>query len=166
MGLRQMTVRLRVPIEDGWRSTFTVQVYTDFGDGSIDTTRPLLGRRVRVFPADVQDAERNPGYGGEIYGQRVYGAGRAVDRPRRGYGFNPYGQVEYGRASRYALIDVSVPQGYGSWKFAAKVYDGAGNAQGALVEFTQFVSGENPPPLSAFSLSSYTKVTDKVVFTI
>lgn len=165
MSLRKLALDLLVEIDPSWRPLDRLQVFTDFGTGTIDTDRPLIFRPRRIFPADSHDRVRRLGYGEEPYGLQPYGAeGAVVDRVH-GYGWDPYGEVEYGGTTKHVVVPVEIPQAYGTWKFAAQTIDGAGNEQGALTEFSRFVSGENPPPLASFVYTSYDSGSDKLTFT-
>lgn len=165
MSLRGLQVDLRVELIPAWRASDRAQIYTDFGSGTIDTDNPLLKTPAALFPDDPRDRVANAGYGEEPYGRAPYGHERAVSEPLQGYGGDQYGEVIYGGQTRTVVIPVQIPQAYGSWKFAAQAVDGAGNLQGALSEFTQFVSGEDPPVLASFAFSSYDSGSDKVTFT-
>ena len=163
MTMRGQRVVLRVPIESDWRAGDQLQVFTDWGDGSIDTSKPLLTRAVRIFPDDPRTTAANPGYGQERYGSTPYGGSAPRSRRKdRGFGHDRYGGHAYGHCTAFLRVPVQITPGYGTWKFAARVADGAGNEQGALQEFSQFVSSENPPPLAAVAFSGYDEGTDKV----
>ena len=164
MGFRQSQVDLWIKVEDDWRAADTIQVYTDFGSGTIDEDKPLLAVRAAIFPEDFRDRVWSGGYGDNPSGEVPYGEAGATASYDEGYGADPYGDVPYGETERKIKIPVAVESAYGTWKFAARVYDGAGNPQGALVEFSQFMSGENPPPLASFAYSSYDSGTDIVSF--
>jgi hypothetical protein len=166
MSLRKIRVTLTVEIDEAWRASDRLQVYTDFGDGSIDTTKPLLSRSLETFPDDIRQTVHHEGYGDEPYGDVPYGGAEAVSSGPHGYGDDPYGDVEYGGALRHVEVDVLVPQAHGTWKFAVKAIDGAGNAQGALQEFTLFVSGTDPEPVASFAFDSYDSGDDVVTFDV
>jgi hypothetical protein len=159
--MAKMPVNLRVPIQSGWRWGTTLQIFTDQGDGSIDTGAPLLAVRALAFP----NVTLSKGYGYGRYGHRPYGRLPPLAPHKRGYGRHPYGHSPngYGYGAAYVEVPVYVDQGFGPYKFAAKAYDEGGNAQaGALVEFTEFVSGEDPEPLSAFAYSAYDGPSDRI----
>lgn len=164
MSLRGQRVDLRVEVDPTWRATDRIQVYTDRGTGTVDANVGLLRAPQRIFPDDQRDGVAHLGYGEEPYGKVPYSHERGVTGRDHGYGQDRYGEVGYGETVRVVIVAVDIPQAYGNWKFAAEAVDGAGNVQGALVEFTQFVSGEDPPPLASFAFSSYNGGSDKVLF--
>lgn len=166
MSLRKLRVRLRVQLDDAWRAQDRLQVYTDWGDGTVDAAKPLLSRSIRSFPMDIRRTVHHAGYGLEPYGMTPYGGDLATPVLNSGYGFDPYGEVAYGETARYLWVDVLVPQAHGSWKFAAQAIDGAGNEQGALQDFIRFLSGDDPAPLGSFSYDSYDSGTDVVTFAV
>jgi hypothetical protein len=157
-----MTIRLRIPIDPSWRAADRVQVYSDFGSGTVDTDRPLLNPARRLFPDDPRDANN----GGSIAQNGLCRMALSRRPARRPQGMKKRSPLEASLAgtTRYVFMDVVVPAGYGMWKFAAEAADGAGNPQGGLNEFQQFVSGEDPPPLSSFAFDSYDDVNDVVSF--
>jgi hypothetical protein len=161
--MAKMSVTVRIPVVAAWGAMETVQVYTDLGDGSIDTTAPLLPVRADLFP----DTYEVLGYGEEPYGETAYGGEEPTYANNGGYGDQPYGEEAdgYGYGTPYIDVVVMVDQGFGTWKFAAEAYNAAGMAQtDPLDEFTQFVSGEQPTPLSSFTLDSYDSGTDRFTF--
>lgn len=158
-----MPVRLRFPAQSGWKPLDTFQVYTDNGTGSVDTTAPLLAARREMFP----DTEDILGYGEEPYGETAYGGTSAVYAANGGYGDQPYGEQAdgYGYGTPYVECTVFVGQGFGGWKFAVEAWSHVGKQQTAsLVEFSQFVSGDEPLPLSAFRFSEYDDENDRITF--
>lgn len=158
-----MPVRLRFPAQSTWNPLDTYQVYTDNGTGSIITSAPLLASRREMFPNN----EDLLGYGEEPYGETTYGGTSAVYASNGGYGDQPYAEEVdgYGYGTPYVECTVFVGQGFGTWKFAVEAWSHAGKQQSdALVEFSQFVSGQEPLPLSAFSFSEYDDETDRITF--
>ena len=158
-----MPVTVRVPVDQSWRAGDTLQVYCDQGSGTIDFTRPLLNPRFDMFPGTFEER----GYGGEPYGAVPYGGGAPTTKRGGGYGDQAYGSVPYGGGTAHVDVRVFVGQGFGSYKFAAETFDRAGNVQsGAPVEFSQLVSGGDPPPLRRFDFGSFASVTDQVTFNV
>jgi len=146
-------VRLRIPIASDWRFDHTIQVYTDQGTGVLDTDNPLLSQPLRSF-GDVDEPLpwTENAWGSVPWGNHV----PRLDNTG-GWGEWPWGEEPNGwcLGGDFCEGTVYVDQGFGDYKFAAKAIDGAGNAQaGALVEFTERVSGEHPEPLSAFAFDS------------
>ena len=158
--MSKQTVLLKVGIPEGWDAGDRVQVYTDFGTGSVDLTKPLLARAFDVFPRE---------HPARSYGRQPYGRGRLGDgkAPRRttGIGRTIHGKTPYGTAPPLVKIPVQVPAAFGTWKFAVRVVDQAGNPQSAALEvITAVVSGTEPPPLASFTFDSYDAETDQVIF--
>lgn len=50
----KQAVTLRVPIDVDWDAGDRLQVYSDFGSGTIDTTKPLVVRGPDMFPGQQQ----------------------------------------------------------------------------------------------------------------
>jgi len=163
MGRRKVEINLQLQVHSTWRSADRVQVYTDSGTGTVDADSPLLPVARPLFPFDPLDRVAEGGYGVSPYGVAGYGGG-PVGCGQSGYGIAPYAEGPYAGSYEVAHVTVAVIPGYGDWIFAAQAIDGAGNEQGELQEFTKFLSGENPPPLSAFAYSSYDSGTDTLTF--
>lgn len=164
--MNQITVTLKIPVVAGWRALDGVQVFTDYGTGTIDTDRPLLATPRRLFPKEKRDRVKHGGHGSAAYGASPAGEVTAVPQRRSGHASDPHASVAYGAGKDYAELMVMVPQDYGAWKFAARVEDGAGNQQGSLVELTHFISGEEPLIPGTFAYSSYDSGTDVVTFSL
>ena len=159
--MSKQTVLLTVAIDDSWDAGDRLQVFTDFGDGSIDLTRPLLKRTFDVFPGQ-QPAQ--------AYGRQPYALGRHGDnlasRPPSGIAGTIYGTTPHGGALVAVEVPVVVPPEFGSWKFAARVVDAAGNVQSAAAaELSVLVSGTDPAPPAGFVFDSYDTPSDRVTFT-
>lgn len=158
--MSRQTVVLRVPIDDAWDAGDRIQLYTDRGTGTVDTTDPLLVRPQEIFPGEI--AARG-------YGVHPYGVGRAGDfkasRPSCGIETGVYGVTPYGTAPPFVEIEVDLPAAHGAWKFAIEVIDRDGTVQaGALSEIQMVVSGTEPSPLSAFAFNNYNAGSDQVTF--
>ena len=150
--MARQLVRILIPVAPEWAGGERLQVYTDFGDGSIDLTRPLLADPVEVVPGGLEPG----GYGVDAYGDAPYGHGGAEATAGGGYGLSPYGDAPYGMGEVVVEVFVPVRAAYGVWKFAAQAVDRAGNEQsGGLVEVSEVVSATDPPRLDTFGLASY-----------
>lgn len=163
--MSKMIVDLRIIADPTWRAQDRVQVFADWGTGTIDTTRPLLAAPMRLFPADPRELVGHETIFDAPMGAMPMSGARAVTIEPTGCLENPFGEA-MNTLMRFCIVPVAVDQAYGTWKFAVRVQDGAGNQQGALQEFSMFLSGEDPPPLSAFAFDSYNAGTDKVVFAV
>jgi len=153
-------VELRIPIPEGADAGDGLQVYSDFGDGTIDLARPLLARPAALFEAIVT---RTKDFGGQ--GLRgTFPTGRPPTRLSEMFGRQPFGKgmTEF---IRYVDVTVHLPAAYAMHKFAGQIVDAAGNAQGGtLPEIAVFVAATEPPTLSRFELESYDAVNDQAVF--
>lgn len=156
-------MQLRVPIPDAAKAGDRMQIYSDFGDGSIDLSRPLLPEPVEIFAGAarrVLKAKDYPAKGSAKSGRPPARLSEALgtigDFKKGSKAFRPY--VE---------IVVHVPAAYGNHKFAAQLVDTAGNAQGGtLPETTVFVSAPTPPGVRSFELAGHDSGTDQVTFNV
>lgn len=158
---RRVPVTLRVNVDATWLHGTRVQVYTDWGTGTIDTSKPLLNR-----PLDPYARKPRPGgLGANRLGEVPLGAAAAYlggDGPMQ----HALGSVSLDSAVQSFEVTVHVPDACAAWKFAAQALDEGGNAQGAaLDELTAYVSGREPRPVTGLTLSGYDGGTDKLTFT-
>lgn len=154
----KQTVMLRVPIDDDWDAGVRLQVYTDFGTGTIDTDSPLLQRGLDLFPGK----HRARGVGTQPVGVGRLGDHKAA-RPRAGIRHAIVGQTAVGTSPPFVVIPVQVPAAFGAWKFGVEAVDANGNVQGGgLAEVTAMVSGTEPPPLKSLSLVGYDATKDQL----
>lgn len=159
--MSKQTIILRTVIDEDWDAGTRLQVYTDRGTGTIDTSKPLLARPLEVFPGSVAAN----GFGTEPFGANRFGdqgparPGTAVlDR-------QVFGQTPFGGGEEIIDVPVEVPAAFGKWKFVVQAIDRHGNAQsGALTEIEGVVSGTDPAPLSEFALFGYDAGTDQATF--
>ncbi len=156
----KQTVTLRVPIDDAWDGGDRIQVYTDFGSGTVDTTRPLTARGFDVFPGQISSRG---------IGKHPAGAGQAgsmkASRPHDGIGSAITGVTPTGTAPPFMSIEVDVEAGFGQWKFAVEAVDRDGTVQaGAKAELQAMVSGTEPSPLKSFDFNNHNGGTDQVTF--
>ena len=159
--MSKQTVVLRVPIDDDWDAGCGLQVFTDFGEGQIDTDRPLCARPIEVFPGAV--ASRGFGVGGFCVGR--YGDDKPGRPHNDTFGMQIWGVTPFCNGSPFVEIPVSVPAGFGAWKFAVQSVDRNGNPQsGELKEISAVVSGTEPAPLRSFSFAGHDSETDRVTF--
>ncbi len=153
-------VILPIPIADGWDAGDRLQVFTDWGDGTIDTSTPLLARPLNIFPGQQR---------AKPLGRQPVGRGRVGDhkasRPRRGLGRTRIGRTPVGTTPAVIHVPVDVPPAFATWKFAAQVVDVNGNVQSEdPAEISAVVSGTEPGPLASFALDSYDDGTDQATF--
>ncbi len=160
--MSKQTVLLTVPISGAWDAGDRIEVFTDFGDGSLDMAAPLLVRGLDLFPG--RQAARP-------VGRRAVGRSRVGDghasRPKPGVGHSVVGVTPVGRTPTYVPVAVDVPAAFGKWKFGVRVVDADGNVQGGgLQEIELVVSGTEPAPLTSFAFASYDSESDQVTFDI
>lgn len=150
VGSTDQLIDVRVEVDPDWTFGTRLQIYADFGDGSVDATRALLPKTF-----DPYVGKQDPGgYGTVPYGSVPYG--HVVDHFKGdGYGEYGYGDQPYGEAVASITVPVRIPDAYGTWIFSPEAIDAAGNVQtDALDEFTIVVSGRNPAPLRSVTLQS------------
>ena len=157
-----LLLEVKIPIHASWKPGDTLQLYTDEGDGSVDTTKPLLATPVPVFP----NQERVLGYGAGPYGAGPYGDDTGQPQGGAGgYGDVPYGDGPYGDSVAYVSVWVEVTNVFATWLFTAEVTSGAGTVQtDSLVDVTVQLDGEDPEPPASFAFSRLT--SGQMEFTI
>jgi hypothetical protein len=140
----------------------TVQMFTDFGSGTIDLAKPLLAHPKAVFRGA---RKRFAGHGTEVYGESSHATGRQTPDPGPGHGSEIYGVTPYGTVPETMEVTVTVPPAYGLHKFSGRMLDAMGNPQGAaLPEVTVFVSSVQPPSLATFEFVSFDAGTRTATF--
>ncbi|MEK6677002.1 MAG: hypothetical protein AABZ47_15290 [Planctomycetota bacterium] len=157
------TIALRTIIPEAWSGGTGIQVYTDFGSGTVDLNRPLLPTPYRV----VDDGgRRRSGFGHVPFGRGKFGHGTG-GRPRKGFGHTRFGHTPFGATERFFDVPVTIRPTFGPWKFKIAAVDEAGNVQGgAFVEIIRVVSGSEPPSVRSFSFSSYDSINDQMTFEV
>jgi len=156
-------VELRIPIPDAAKAGDRVQVYTDFGSGTVDMTAPLLADPAPLFPSGsrrVQTAKDFPAKGAAKSGRpaaRLSETASTISDFKQG-----------SKAFRKVIeVRVFVPPGYGTFRFYAQLVDAAGNVQGGTLPLIEvFLSGVNPPPVRSFALASYDSGADQLTFNV
>lgn len=162
--MSRVEIDLTVPVEASWPADATIEVFSDRGGGSIDYTNPLLRRRLNT----LRNVVAPQGIGADPIGALPIGHGKAAAvRNVRGLGALPIGAGPIGADLETVEVAVEVGQGCGTYKFAARAVDGAGNKQsGAGNEFEHWVSGEDPPHLEALAVESYHAGNDQFTFSV
>ena len=157
--MSKTAVKLRVPYPDQADAGDALQIYTDFGSGTVDTGKPLLATPLQLFPGRKKRFE---GIGTEVIGVNAVG-GLASPPLRSGIGNEIIGQTPVGAGEPFLDVVVLIPPGFGKYKFAAELVDENGNKQAAaLPEVQAMVSSIDPPTVKSFSFGSYDGVTDTV----
>ena len=156
------SVTLRFEIPEAWDAGDALQVYTDFGTGTIDTTKPLLPKPFEPFP----NAVRTRGYGEHSHGVGCYGTLKPA-RPPRGIEHTVWGVTPWGTSPPTIDLVVDVPAAFGLWTFAAVMTDAMGNPQsGAGVTAQVMVSGTDPGPPTLFAFNAFDAGNDVVTFDV
>lgn len=156
------TVKLRVPYPDTADAGDGLQVFTDAGSGTVDTTKPLLQRRAELFPKGLR---RFGGLGTETLGEAMPGNGAARRPQPPGLGSEVLGVTPCGESPSYRELTVTIRPAFGLHKFEARMLDEAGNPQGEALPLGEFlVSSETPPNLRTFALDSYDAGLDRFTF--
>lgn len=158
----KQSVTLAVPYDDAWDAGDRLQVFTDFGSGTIDVSKPLLSRAVEIFPRQFPSRP---------LGLQPLGVGRAGDgkagRPPGKAGRTILGVTPLGTAPPLLDVAVDAPPVFGTWKFSARCVDRYGNVQAAsLAEATVCLSATDPTPVATFTLAGYDAGTDVVTFNV
>jgi len=157
-------VRLRVVIPRQADAGDGLQIYSDFGTGTVNMSRPLLAAPAALLESTVQ---RSRGYGTGAHGKAVHGMERWPRARLSGHGRENYGKDPYAVMQRVMDVSVLMPPLYALVKFAGQIVDAAGNAQGGLLpEIELFLSAEEPPTLRRFEFSEYDAENDRVSFAI
>ena len=156
-------VTIKVPIDPDWDGETRLQVYTDRGGGTVDTTDPLLPRPVEVFPG----ALRAKGFGRFPLGRGRFGSNKPA-YPRNGGFFDQrFGTGALGRSKPFVRLTVNVPAVFGKWKFAVEAIDAEGNVQSdPITEVARILSAAEPPTIKSFAFGSYDGGTDQVTFSL
>lgn len=159
-----MPVELRIPIPDAAKSGDAVQVYTDFGTGTIDMAQPLLAEPAPVFASGQRRALTAKDYSAKGSAR----TGRPPARLREATGsISDFKKGPKNAFQPFLEVVVRVPAYYGNHKFAAQMVDSAGNAQGGtLPEITVFLSSPNPPGVRSFELAGYDAGLNQVTFNV
>ncbi|MCO6436550.1 MAG: hypothetical protein J5J06_05635 [Phycisphaerae bacterium] len=154
--MSRVNVILRVPVARTWDAGTRLQVYEDRGTGTVDYTRPLLGRPVEVFPG--RPANTPPL-------QRIAGDGR-LGRRQDGSGSRDGLAGKAGTTESYVDVAVSIRAGYGLRTFGVVATSPAGVPQSAPVELEHFVSATDPRPVKRFALETFDAGSRRVRFAI
>jgi len=145
-------VTIRVLIPEGADVGDAVQVYTDNGTGTVDLNAPLLARAARIVPAA---GKRSGGYGSVPYGRARYGSQKLAPQRQASLATTTFGRGAYGRTPDFLEVTVPVLPGFGTRKFAARLVDEEGNAQGAAApETAVLLSSIEPPTMRSFAFDS------------
>ena len=156
------TLKLRVPYPSPADAGDAVQLYTDRGTGTVDTTKPLLQAPAELFPAGLR---RFDGFGSEVFGESVPETGFALPPAPLGFGSEIFGETPFGDALAYREVTVQIPPAFGVHQFKSRMLDEAGNPQGDALPLGEFlVSSEQPPSLKSFAFDSYDSGSDRVTF--
>jgi hypothetical protein len=156
-------VEIRVPVPASAKAGDRLQIYTDFGTGTVDLNQPLLVEPILLLRDATRRVQtfKDSGLKGEMK------SGRPAPRSRERLG-TLSGFASGLREFRQTVeAVVHVPAAYGPHKFAARIVDAFGNAQeGPLPEVTVFLSSLHPPGLRSFALADYDSENDRITFSV
>jgi len=153
-------VVLRIPYPSDADGGDAVQVYSDFGSGTIDTTRPLLPVPVPLFPGRTTrfSGLRSVRLGRTGFAPFTPPPLRAADMASVIHGVTPYPPT-----TPYREVVVMIPPGFGDYQFQARLTDENGNEQAAnFPAITAIVSATTPPTMRRIELGGYDPVGDAV----
>lgn len=162
--MSKVSALLTVPLVAGWDAEASLEVFTNQGSGAVDYDAPLLSVPLATLATVIQPA----GVGADPIGAMPIGHGKAhAAGEHLGVGAIPIGDGPIGSSIEVIEVEVMVEQGFGTYKFAARVLDAAGNAQeDPPAEFELFVSGEDPPTPSGLRVEAYDDETDQCTFSV
>jgi len=162
----EIPVLVRVPVQSTWVYGTRINVYTDRGTGTIDTSRALNRTPIKVFG---ESPDPLGGVGDGAAGKVPIGSAQPKAKGDGELGHWEFGEDPNGLAAGTGYVEVVcwIDQIVGDVKFGALAVDAAGNPQGgAMVEWTQYVSGDRPAPLTTFAFSQYDEANDQVEFAV
>lgn len=133
------------------------QVFFDNATGEIDYENPLTRRPIRLWPA--WQAKAGFGTSGFGLGDFGYDSAAAV-----GLGKGSFGRGQFGLDAD--VIDwISRPLAAGTYKFAVRVVDGAGN-ESCSAETGEITVTPAAKPAERLSISSFDKQTNHLVLSV
>lgn len=160
----QMPVILDIEVEDDWTHDHELEVFTDNGTGTLEST-PILSAPLKAFGVGEAPTTWNQQ---RWNGLPWNGVAHRKQKKTRWNGW-PWNAAPFlwNGLGNFIRVLVYVNQGAGEYKFGARAFDVAGNEQaGSTVEITKFVSGEQPTPLSAFTFVSYDGGSDRISWSV
>lgn len=156
------TVTVRVPYPADADAGDLVQIYSDFGSGTLDLSKPLLAAPVALFAGREK---RSTGLGSRPIERGVFGTQKSTPRQTATFGNTIIDRTPFGSTPDFLEVDVLIPAAYGLWKFGAQIVDEEGNAQaGAPAERAAVVAGTQPPDVARIALASFDKAANKITF--
>ncbi len=159
--MSKIAIKLRIPYPEDADAGDALQVYTDFGSGTIDTSKPLLASPQPLFPGQ---SKRYEGIGTGVLGLHKIG-GRMSPPHGSNLGQTTLGITPTGQAPSYMDVVVLLSPAFGKFKFAAEIVDAEGNKQiAAMPVIERMVAATDPPPLESFSFASYDGMADTFTF--
>ena len=152
-------VSLAIEVDATWRTGTRLQLYTDWGTGTIDATQPLLARAAEVWPGYGPSG----GFAVDRFGERGFFDG--LPPIRRGFFDAPFALYPFCEEPAFRRLEVLLPAAYANWSFAAKAIDLVGNEQDAeLAESEALISGTQPPAVHRWAFESWDNANSQITF--
>lgn len=146
-------VTILVPAHVDYNEGDGFDVFFDGADGTIDYGNRMNGQRVGLWPgAPMHSGHGIDGYGVLPLGDSVWAGG---------WGEQAWGHGLWGYPSILRIFE-TWPLEYGTYKFAVKIYDAAGNVLGAAPSEQQLLVDALPQPPSNLSKVNYDEGTDEL----
>lgn len=159
--MSKVAIKLRIPYPETADAGDALQVYTDFGSGTVDTTKPLLASPLPLFPGKIK---RSDGFGTGIMGLHRLD-GRLPPMKHTSFGQTTFGVTPMGQVPPYVDVVVYLSPAFGKFKFAVEIVDAEGNKQiAAMPVIERMVAATDPPPLESFAYGSYDGMADTFTF--
>ncbi len=148
-----VTITLQFVVPAGFRKGDYAKLFSDAGGGTIDYNTPVDNRLYELFPAGAGIY----GFGHAPWGHFRWGHGHAMRAV--GFGHLPFGHFPFGLGSAQITATHKVAQ-CGTYKYAFKVYDAAGNPQSGDPEEVSLTVDTAPAKPTGLKKQSYNKTTD------
>ena len=146
-------ITLQFVVPAGFRKGDYAKLFSDAGGGGIDYNTPVDNRIYELFPAGAGIY----GFGHAPFGRFRFGHGHAMRAI--GFGHLPFGHFPFGLGSAQITATHKVTE-CGTYKYAFKVYDAAGNPQSGDPEEVSLTVDTAPAKPAGLKKQSYNKTTD------
>lgn len=146
-------ITLQFVVPSGFRKGDYAKLFSDAGSGTIDYDTPVDNRLYQLFPAGAGVF----GFGHAPFGRFRFGHAHAMRAV--GFGHLPFGHFPFGLASA-EITAVHQVAACGTYKYAFKVYDAAGNPQSGAPDEISVTVHTAPAKPAGLKKQSYNKTTD------
>lgn len=146
-------ITLQFVVPAGFRKGDYAKLFSDAGDGTIDYDTPVDTRLYQLFPAGAGIY----GFGHAPFGRFRFGHGHAMRAI--GFGHLPFGHFPWGLGSAQITATHQV-SACGTYKYAFKTYDAAGNPQSGDPQEVSVTVHTAPAKPTGLEKTSYNKTTD------